>query len=70
MPEGGLPFLKKSCLSEKSFQVIRTADIFISTIHIGTASAICRKKFRKTGIIYCRRWESTVREQIENAKFS
>jgi len=55
MPEGTLPFLKKSCLSEKSLQVIRTADIFISTIHIGTASAICLKKFRKTGIIYCRR---------------
>ncbi len=38
--------LKKSCLSEKSLQVIRTADFFISTIHVGTTSAICRKKFR------------------------
>jgi hypothetical protein len=60
MPEGGLPFLKKPCLSKKSLQFIRTADFFISTLNVGTASAICRKKFRKTGIIYCRSWISTV----------
>ena len=60
MPEGGLPFLTLFKLRGKSLELVRDGILFVSASDIGIVSETHRKKFRKTAIVYCRRWESTV----------
>ena len=60
MPEGALPFLTLFKLREKSLELVRDGIFFVSASDIGIVSETHRKKFRKIGIIYCLRWQSTV----------
>ena len=60
MPEGALPFLTLFKLRGKSLELVRDGILFVSASDIGIVSETHRKKFRKTGIIYCRSWISTV----------
>ena len=60
MPEGALPFLRLFKLRGKSLELVRDGIFFVSTSDVGIISERHRKKFRKTGIVYCYSWESTV----------
>jgi hypothetical protein len=53
MPEGALPFLTLFNLRGKSLELVRDGILFVSASDIGIVSETHRKKFRKTGIIYC-----------------
>ena len=55
MTEGALPFLTLFKLRGKSLELVRDGILFVSASDIGIVSEMPRKKFRKIGIIYCRR---------------